>query len=68
MIIFIAGISMEFSSQFGFKDRGNRSTIIMSYKYLLELLFVKKCVYVELTEANYYFFGYKRFHQSIGHK
>ena len=30
MIIFIAGISMEFSSQFGFKDLGNRSTIIMS--------------------------------------
>ena len=62
MIIFIAGISMEFSSQFGcITTRGIAAQLFLK---ILVLVFLKKCVYVNLTEANHYFFGCKRFRQS----
>ena len=52
---------MEFSSQFGFiKTRGISAQLFLK----ILSLFLKKCVYVKLTEANHYFFGYKRFRQS----
>ena len=62
MIIFMTGISMEFSSQFGFITTGG--ILAQLFLKILKLVCFKKCVYFKLTEANHYCFGYKRFRQS----
>ena len=62
MIIFIAGISMEFSSQFGYiTTRGIAAQLFLK---ILKSVFSKMCVCYYLTGANHYFFGCKRFRQS----
>ena len=62
MIIFIAGISMEFSSQFGYITiRGIAAQLFLK---ILKSVFSKMCVCYYLTGANHYFFGCKRFRQS----
>ena len=62
MIIFMTGISMEFSSQFGFIT--TRGIVAQLFLKILKLVCFKKCVYVKLTQANHYCFGHKRFCQS----
>ena len=62
MIIFIAGISMEFSSQFGYiTTRGIAAQLFFK---ILKSVFSKMCVCYYLTGANHYFFGCKSFRQS----
>ena len=62
MIIFMTGISMELSSQFGFIT--TRGIVAQLFLKILKLVCFKKCVHVKLTEANHYCFGNKRFRQS----
>ena len=62
-VIFIAGTD-HYGVLISIRLLTTRGIAAQLFLKILKLVFIKKCVYVKLTEANHYFFGYKRFRQS----
>ena len=62
-VIFIAGTD-QYGVLISIRLLTTRGIATQLFLKILKLVFIKKCVYVKLTEVNHSFFGYKRFCQS----